>query len=195
MKCVSETLATHIWNCIKDDKELKKIIRSQEQISYQSPKDAQAKPAKSTQLSIFLYNITENTNMRNQPQPQNPTAPRTLLYLNLHYLITPLTEKAETDQVLLGKIIQLFAEAPVLRGSTLQGSLGEEAGELRVVLDVFSLDDLSKLSTLLSSPYRLSVGYTVSPVRIVASNIPEQKPVIVQKPQVKPEKAKEKKLQ
>jgi len=163
LSSASKTLASRIWVGIKDDKQLSKIIRSPEQISFLSPQDAQTKSA---QISVFLYNVTELTSMRNQPQPQSPGDPRTLLYLSLRYLITPLTKNVEDDQIILGKIMQLFAETPVLRGSSLQGSLKEAGDDLRIMLDELSVDDLNKLWAMLLAPYKFCVSYTVHPVRI-----------------------------
>lgn len=179
LSSASKTLASRIWNAIKEDKQLGKIIQSEEQISVQASGDAKTKDA---HISVFLYNVTELTSMRNQPQPQSPEQPRTLLYLNLHYLITPLTQNAETDQILLGKIMQLFAETPILRGSDLQGSIKESGDELKVVLDTLSVDDLNKLWTMLGAPYKLCVSYTVHPVRIESSIKPEEKPAVIKKP-------------
>jgi hypothetical protein len=178
LNSASKTLANRIWNGIKDDKQINAIINSPEQISYLSPKDAQAKAA---QISVFLYNVTELTSMRNQPQTtKNPSKPP--LYLNLHYLITPLTQSVENDQIVLGKILQLFSETPVLRGSDLQGSLSETGDDLKITLDALAADDLNKLWTMLSTPYKLSVSYTVYPVRIESSVKSETKPVIIKKP-------------
>jgi hypothetical protein len=161
---VTTTLVNHIWNCIKDDMVLKETIKSKKQIITYLPKETQGK---SSQLSVFLYNVTELSIMRNQPQPiQDPSKPRTLIYLNLHYLITPLSHDSETDQLLLGRVIQLLAETPVLRGLELQGSLRESGDELRVALEPLGIDDLSKLWVMLSLPYRLCVGYSVQPIRI-----------------------------
>ena len=166
LSSVTQTLANKIWTGIKEDKQLKKIIRSEEQISFVAPNDAQ----KSAQISIYLYSVTEYTSMRNQPQPQNTEDPQTLLYLNLRYLITPLTSNPITDQVVLGKIMQLFAEKPVLRDDDLQGSLKESEEELRVVLDAQSMDEVNKHWTALSAPYKLSVSYSVYPVQIKAED-------------------------
>ncbi len=177
LNSVSKTLASRIWNGIKDDKQIKAIIKSPEQIIHLSPKDAQTKSA---QISVFLYNVTELSSMRNQPQ--NPQKPPTLLYLNLRYLITPLTNDAENDQIVLGKIMQLFAETPVLRGSDLQGSLSETGDDLKITLDALAADDLNKLWTMFSTPYKLCVSYTVHPVRIESSIKPEEKPAVIKKP-------------
>ena len=181
LNSASKTLASRIWNGIKDDKQIKNIIKSPEQISHLSPKEAQTKSA---QISVFLYNITELTSMRNQPQTtQTPSKPP--LYLNLRYLITPLTQSVENDQIVLGKIMQLFAETPVLRGSDLQESLSETGDDLKITLDALTIDDLNKLWTMFSTPYKLCVSYTVYPVRIESSIKPETKPVIIKKPNLK----------
>jgi len=191
LSSVTQTLANRIWTGIKEDKQLLKIIRSEEQICFLAPSDAQ----KSAQVSIYLYNLTEYTSMRNQPQPQNPEEPKTLLYLNLRYLITPLTQNPLIDQYVLGKIMQLFAEKPVLRGDDLQGNLEESKEELRVILDGQSMDDVSKLWTALSAPYKLSVSYSVYPVQIKAEAKPQaelpviKKPITASKKEIKSEKS------
>ncbi len=185
---VTQTITRRIWNAVKDDKELKKVIRSEEQISTQAPSDEKA-----AQLSIYLYNITEYTNMRNQPQ--NPQQPRTLLYLNLRYLITPLTRNSETDQLVLGKILQFMAEKPILRGTDLQGSLSGSGEELKITLDAASVDEQNKLWTMLSTPYKLSVSYSIYPVQIKSETMPEtqkpaaKKPIAVLKREPKKEKS------
>jgi hypothetical protein len=177
---VTKTLVDRIWDGIKADNHIKTIIRSEKQITHLSPRDAQTKSA---QVSVFLYNVTELSSMRNQPQTmQNPSKPPTLLYLNLRYLITPLTLNAENDQIILGKIMQLLSETPVLRGSDLQGSLRENGNDLRITLDPLATDDLNKLWTMLSTPYKLCLSYTVFPVRIESPIKSERKPVINKKP-------------
>jgi hypothetical protein len=189
LSSVTQTLANRIWTGIKDDKQLRKIIRSEEQICFLAPNDAQ----KSAQVSIFLYNVTEYASMRNQPQTID--APKTLLYLNLRYLITPLTQDPLMDQVVLGKIMQLFAEKPIFRGDDLQGNLKESKDELRVILDAQSIDEVSKLWTAIAMPYKLSISYSVYPVQIKAeitqkSDVPVlKKPIAVLKKQIKKEKS------
>lgn len=183
LNSVSKTLAIHIWNGIKDDPQTKAIIQSSRQISYLSPKETRTESA---QISVFLYNVTELSSMRNQPQTtQNP---HTLLYLNLHYLITPLTQNAENDQIILGKIMQLFAETPILRGSSLQGSLLESGDEFKIILDSLGADDLNKLWTMFQTPYKLCISYSVFPVRIESSTKIQEKPVTVKKPTIQSKK-------
>lgn len=175
----SRTLADKIWNSIKEDKQANAIIENPEQITFLSPKDAAEQ--KPPQISVYLYNATELTSMRNQPtQTQNPSKPA--LYLNLRYLITPLTKNVEDDQIVLGRILQIFNDMPVLRGSDLQGSLREGGEDLKVIMDQLSAEELGKIWGMLMTPYRLSVGYSVYPIKIESPIKPDTKPVIIQRP-------------
>ena len=185
LNSASKTLANRIWNAIKNDKQVNAIIQNPEQITFLSPKDAAEQ--KPPQISIYLYNVTELTSMRNQPTPtQNPSKPP--LYLNLRYLITPITKKVDDDQVVLGKILQVFNDTPILRASDLQGSLKEGGEDLKVMFDQLTVDDLSKVWGMLSTPYRLSVGYTVYPVKIESAVKPDSKPVVIKRPQLTADK-------
>jgi hypothetical protein len=49
-------------------------------------------------------------------------------------------------------------------------------------LDALAADDLNKLWTMFSTPYKLCVSYSVYPVRIESSIKSETKPVIIKKP-------------
>jgi hypothetical protein len=172
----SKTLASRIWNAIKNDKQVNAIIQNPEQITFLPPKDAAER--KPPQISIYLYNVFELTSMRNQPTAtQNPS--KQSLYLNLRYIITPITQNFDDDQTVLGKILQIFYDTPVLRGSDLQGSLKEGGEGLKVMLDQLTVDELSKVWGMLSLPYRLSVGYSVYPLKIESAVKPDTKPVVI----------------
>ena len=157
---VTQSLAKLIYNAIQEDGELKKTIFNKEQISLHAPNEAE----KPSQISVFLYYVSEETTLRNQPQI--PNQPRTLLHLNLHYLITPLTHDAKTDQLVLGKILRLFAEKPILRNSDFQGGLSGSETELKITLDQQTMEDINNLWTILSTQYKLSVCYTVTPIEL-----------------------------
>jgi len=179
INAASKTIAARIWAAIKSDKQVNAIIRNPEQIIFLSPKDAtQQKPPV---ISVYLYNVTELASMRNLPTANSSKPP---LYLNLRYLITPITQNLEDDQVLLGKILQLFHETPILRGSSLQGGLSETGEDLKVVLDGLNAEELSRIWGMLALPYRLSVSYTVYPVKIEDSVQPDEKAVVIKRPLV-----------
>jgi hypothetical protein len=162
LSSVSATLASHIWENIKNDLDITKIIPNSKQITFQSPKDIpkNTKP----QISIYLYNITEIPSLRNQPQMAGEN--RTILYLNLQYLITPINQQETESQILLGKIMQIFAQTPVLRETALKESLCDSGDALRVTLDLMETGDFARVWGMLQMPYTLSLSYSVRPVRI-----------------------------
>ena len=90
-------------------------------------------------LSVWLYRIIRDEDRLNAPPewigPNGVRRPP--LPLRLHYLITPITRVQsqtgpETEQVILGKILQTFYDHPTLRGTDLQGDF---SGTERVASD------------------------------------------------------------
>lgn len=173
---VTQTLAKVIANGVKADAELQKLVHSEEIVSLQAPTN-QEKPA---QLSLYLYSITECTNMRNLPQ--NTREPRTIMYLTLRFLVTPTSKIPQLDQLLLGKVMQTLGEKPILHSSDLQGSLSGSGDELKVVLDALSIDDLNKLWATLGTPHKLCVSYSVYPVPLKSEAKQVSDSVIIRKP-------------
>ena len=148
-------LANFIWNSIKNEPAAKNIVSSQEQISFSSPKATSAHGNR--KLSIFLYNITEETAKRNMSSTIDCSNKNTESFA-LHYIITPLTGNDKDDHALLEKIIHLFLATQLIVCSD-----DENKGGLTVKMDSLSLEELSKLWIALGAPLRLSVSLTVSP--------------------------------
>lgn len=137
---IDTALAKLIWSGIKNDPENKKIISSQDQISFSLPKTSETEETR--KLSIFLYNIKEEVPVRNEP-------------FALSYLVTPFNGSDKDDHELLGKIIQVFLANPII--------VDEKSDvNFAVKMDSFSLEELSKLWVALGAPLRLSVSVTVS---------------------------------
>lgn len=124
-------------------------------------------------LSILLYHIVEDSYQRNQGMlsydssklKKPPTS------LRLFYMITPHLEKTMVDRALkehflIGKIIQIFSDNPILRSPFLQESLAGET--LKLISNTLSIDEINKLWSIIakSKPYMLSIYYEVSPIRI-----------------------------
>ena len=161
---VGETLIRLLWDNMKDKHEVSSIIQSEDQITLSSPEEI----GSGKKLSLFLYRIAENDYLKNQEMQttgstklKNPP-----LTLSLFYLITPHTQSVDGDHLLLGKVMQIFHDNAILRGSALHESLAGE--ELRLVLDPASIDDLNKIWSVVSGsrPYKRSAFYEVTPVRI-----------------------------
>jgi len=161
---VNKTLVSLLWNSIKDDSQVNSIVTSEDEISLSSPKGI----PQDKKLSLFLYQISEFSSMRNiaKPSTDPDKTGHFPVYLALHYLITPYTQNPESDHILLGKTIQVFSDNAILRGSLLQGSLADNNSDLKLLMDSLTIDDLNKLWSVIGTEYRLSISYSVAPIPI-----------------------------
>jgi len=127
-------------------------------------------------LTLFLYDVAENSHLKNQKGGLLDDGRRepASLALDLHYLLTAHpahggadeTAKTADQHRVLGRAMQVFADTPVLRGSTLEGSL-EDAEKLQVSMDEEPMDAIVNMwNTFQDQQYRPSVTYVVTPVRI-----------------------------
>jgi hypothetical protein len=138
-------------------------------------------------LSLWLYRVVRDEDRLNDPpQRVTPTTMRAPpLPLRLHYLATPVTNRThqgdpDTEQYLLGKLLQLFHSKSTFRGADLQGEMSGTAAELFVRLETLSLEQISLLWEGLDGSYQLSVSYEVTLVNIDAATEPQSvTPVLV----------------
>jgi hypothetical protein len=123
-------------------------------------------------LSLFLFQISENTYLKNEDARNFNSSPEgTLrfppLALDLLYLVTVISDSDDHEKRILGTIMQIFHNNPVIPPKYFQGVLKGTNEEIRITFHSFSIDDLTKIwNTFEESQYRLSVGYMVSPVFI-----------------------------
>jgi hypothetical protein len=147
-------------------------------VSLNTPEEMTEKPAEG--LSIWLYRIIRDDQRLNDPPVRlSPTellpAP---LPLRLHYLITPITSERfgapETEQIILGKVLQAFHSHSILRGSDLQAEFSGTEVELRIRLEPLGLEEITRVWEALDGSYQLSVSYEVSVVNITPDLEPER---------------------
>jgi hypothetical protein len=164
-----ETLRTLLWSQMQFDSEISSIITSEQQISFEPPFKLviDTEPLEDG-LSMFLYRIVEDADMKNRPLLRtNGNRQRyPPLALSLFYLITPLTNTTDNDHRLLSKAMHILYDNAIIRGSQLQGVLTDSAEELRVILNPMSLEDMTKLWSAFMRSLRLSVSYEVKVVFI-----------------------------
>lgn len=149
----------------------------------------------SSQLNVFLYQVTPNTGWRNEGLPSRDATGRhrlsnAPLALDLHYLITAYGSEPLHREILLGHAMQLMHEYPVLTremirtalnpspdvGSDLPPALraladcglADQVESLKISPQFLSSEELSKLWTATQSHYRPSAAYQVSVVLIEA---------------------------
>ncbi len=180
---VDRALLSLIWKSVKEDPKTQVLISNKEQISYASPKTCERGSEK---LSVFLYNIIEEAATRNQAPLVDSSGKRTAqTSFALRYLVTPCTGSEESDHLLLGKIIQIFANSPVLGGG-----VADFGSVLTIKTDSLTLLDLNNLCTALDTPLKACVSYTISPITINCSSTTQEKiENLVEITQPKPDKS------
>jgi hypothetical protein len=142
-------------------------------------------------LSLWLYRVVRDEERLNDPARRvSPTQLRPPpLPIRLHYLVTPLTNRLnqgdpDTEQYVLGKVLQLFHSKPMFRGPDLQGQFAGTAAELFVRLETLSLEEITRVWEGLDGSYQLSASYEVSMVDIDSALEPEgTTPVLVALPE------------
>jgi hypothetical protein len=144
--------------------------------------------AASDQINLFLYQITPNAAWRNLDIPNQVRSGETSqqpLALNLHYLIS--TSSAADDEgqshKWLGKAMSVLHDHAVLsreeiKAALVDNDLHEQVERVRITPLSLSIEDLSKMWTTFTTPYRVSAAYEVSVV-LIESTRPTRSPLPV----------------
>jgi hypothetical protein len=163
---IGETLKKILWDSFdKDDNINKEIVVSEEQITLVSPDEMDEEK----KLSLFLYQVSENGHMKNQEMTgMNSGAYRyPPLAVDLLFLVTCNTDDRKKDHILMGKVMQVFHDNAVLKGSILRGSLEGTDEEFRLIFNGLPLEETMNLwQSFREKSFRLSVCYRVTPLEI-----------------------------
>ncbi|MEO8258897.1 MAG: DUF4255 domain-containing protein [Acidobacteriota bacterium] len=126
-------------------------------------------------INLFLYRVVENAALKNNDWQVKPgTATRIVpppLSLNLYYLMTPyaqndpLTGNA-TAHEMLGDAMRVFHEHAVVPPGVLAPGLRDAAEQIKIMLGPLDPDQLGKIWSTFSQPFRLSVMYEISVVQL-----------------------------
>jgi hypothetical protein len=165
---VDKTLKELLWANIQHDSVITAIIKTEQQITFNAPYKLVAGQNQQDSLSLYLYRIIENGEIKNRPLElrDKHTLNFPPLPLNLFYLVTPLSSSVDNDHRLLGKTVQTFYDNAIVRGAALQGGLQNTTEELRIILNQISLEDITKIWSSFMCPYRLSLSYEVKVIAI-----------------------------
>lgn len=128
-------------------------------------------------LSMWLYRLIRDEQTLNRPPRR--IAPdlirRQPLPIRAHYLMTPIitgtasVPAPETEQLIIGRVLQTFHDEPLISGPDLAGSYQGTAVELAVRLETLGLDETSRIWEGLERSYQLSVSYEVAIVVIASA--------------------------
>jgi hypothetical protein len=126
-------------------------------------------------INLFLYRILENATLKNldwQVKRGDPSriAPPPLS-LNLYYLMTPYAQNDSdtgnaTSHAILGEAMRVFHEHAVVPQSALVPDLRGATEQIKIMLNPLDPDELGRVWTTFSQPFRLSVLYEVSVVQL-----------------------------
>jgi hypothetical protein len=145
-------------------------------------------------LTLFLYKIIENPDLKNAGHPALTTTPngklietRSPLTLDLYYLLTAHSGASSLLEAhtALSRAMRVIYDNGVLQGSLLRSddpSKGLTAdATLRVTLNPISMEDMTRIwSVFPDTPYEISVVYLVTPVPIESTRVQESAPVVDQ---------------
>jgi hypothetical protein len=150
-----------------------------------------------TQLNLFLRQVTPNLSWRNECLPTrdgdgHTRLNNTPLALNLHYLLSAYGAADLHAEILLGYAMQLMHENPVLTRDEIRtalhpspdvgpilppalraladSGLEDQIEQLRITPEYLDSDELSKFWTATQAHYRPSAAYRVSVVLIQATD-------------------------
>ncbi|GAB3417825.1 Pvc16 family protein [Flindersiella endophytica] len=163
-----------------------------------------AEPFEQPTITIFLYQISPNSSLRNQDAPTRDAGGALLrtpqAAVDLHYILSFYGNEAELQPlVLLGSAVRALYSEPMLSRADIEqaasavylvgGDLAASAQPIRFTPTKLDIDDLSKLwSTLtLTTPYATSVVYEATLVLLDGRGAPKAgRPVLARNIRVVP---------
>lgn len=165
-----------IWDNVQDDEPWRKNtgLDSEAQIVLSSPEEL----GEQLKLSIFLYRIEEDTYIRSPGWEEiegnaDPIARfrGPAMNLRLFYMITPHAKQDEINHIIIGRVLQIFNDNPILKAPFPQGSLS--GTELKLIFIPLSIDDMNKIWGIISrsKTYQPSLYYEVSGIDIESSRV------------------------
>jgi len=133
----------------------------------------------SRRINLFLYKIQENPFFKNRDWDVSRNNPTQItpppLSLNLYYLLTPYAQNdAETGNTsaheILGEAMRVLHQYPIFPTQHLSPGLADAHEQIKIIHMPLDMDELSKVWSTFSTPFRLSVAYEISVVQLDQSS-------------------------
>ena len=157
--------------------ELEPLIANGDEVALRSPKEVSN--GDDVRLTLYLYRVAENGELRNQRRQAVANAPDRLqpapLALDLYYLLTAHpsvgssqeTSRTRAQHLILGRAMQILQDNAVLRSTDLFDTSLAADRELHLSVYPERLEDVTSIwNTFADKPYEPSVAYIVGPVLI-----------------------------
>lgn len=180
---LSQLIRNLLFDGLRGDDLVGANFPSANSISFDSPGDILDNGNNSPPpLSLYLYHLSPDAHLNNRPMIQVSPGRQEFppLSLDLNYMITPTSNNTQDNLVTLGRVMQILAAVPILRANFLDSLLRPARPEVRIVFNPVSADDMTRIWSAFSRPYRLSVCYLVQPVSIDSARQPESGPPVAQ---------------
>ncbi len=136
-------------------------------------------------LSMWLYRVVRDETRLNDLPVRRPLPGGGVelvpppLPLRLHYLMTPLVDRGpDTEQRILGRVLQCLHMQPQLSGADLRGDLTGSDATISARLEALSLDETSRVWEALDGSFQLSVSYEVALANIDSLLMPARAPLV-----------------
>ena len=144
-------------------------------VTLDSPKkiedDAQTETKR---LSVYLYRVMENADLKNQPPyaiNSGQVQPTPLTY-DLYYMITAYGIDEYNKLRIFGRAVEIMYENAILQGIDLQKQLAGSAEQIRVSSTPLTYEATSQIWQAMTASMRLSAFYMVTPVSIEPGAVP-----------------------
>ena len=126
-------------------------------------------------INLFLYKVQEHPALKNldwqvkQGEPTQLVPPP--LSLNLYYLMTSYAPNDaqtgnSTAHEFLGDAMRVFYENPIVPEDYLVEGLKDATEQIKIIQNSLDLEELSKVWSTFTEPFRLSVLYEISVVQL-----------------------------
>ncbi|MBD1836284.1 DUF4255 domain-containing protein [Cyanobacteria bacterium FACHB-472] len=128
-------------------------------------------------INLFLYQVQENPTFKNMDWQLKPGSGNVLvpppLSLNLFYLMTPYAQNDQqtgnaTAHAILGEAMRVFYENPIVPQGYLEDGLDDAREQIQIIQNTLDMEELARVWSTFTQPFRLSILYQVSVVQIDA---------------------------
>ena len=143
-------------------------VDNRETISLCSPHESE-----NNQLTLYLYHVEEEARNLSAGyyQADRDTQRRMPAQFALRYLVTahskaPVQMREADQSRVMGAVLQIIRDNPVIPQQYLEGSLAEEGGDLHITVENTPLEQLLKIWNNNSKEYKLSIVVMVTGVSI-----------------------------
>jgi hypothetical protein len=170
LRATGETLQAVLLESMRADPALRLLFTpfGAATVSLSNPDEMAA--AGETGISLWLYRVMRDDQRLNTPPERigSRLRPTPLPMLGADMAVPP----PETQQHVLGAVLQTFHERPLLAGVLLAGDHSGTSVELALRLESLTIEELGRLWDSLEHPFQLSLSYEVGVVAI-RSTVPD----------------------